>query len=335
MNFRERSEALEKKILSPYATKAADSLGREFQEKNCDVRTCFQRDRDRIIHSKSFRRLKHKTQVFLSPEGDHYRTRLTHTLEVSQISRTIARALKLNEDLTEAIALGHDLGHTPFGHCGEEALDEVHEGGFHHNVQSERVVSLLESHGQGRTGLNLTKEVRDGILNHTGKVSPMTLEGKVVKLCDRIAYINHDIDDAIRAGVLTMDLFDQPVFDLIGKTHSQRINTLIMDVILTSENSNDVVMSDQISKSFLELRQYMFEHVYLNPEAKKEETKARMIVKALYAYYVENPAALPRELHDLYKQGHGNDAVKDYIAGMTDRYAVTKYKSIFIPKFWT
>ena len=335
MNFRERSESLEMKILSPYAAKAAHSLGRQSDEENCDVRTCFQRDRDRIIHSKAFRRLKHKTQVFLSPEGDHYRTRLTHTLEVSQISRTIARALRLNEDLTEAIAFGHDLGHTPFGHCGEEALDEVHEKGFKHNVQSERVVSLLENRGKSGTGLNLTKEVRDGILNHTGKVAPITLEGKIVKLCDRIAYINHDIDDAIRAGVLTMDLFDQPVFELIGKTHSKRINTLIMDVISTSDGTDDVVMSEYISNQFLELRQYMFEHVYLNPEAKKEELKARMIVKALYAYYVDHPEALPKELYDLYQAGHGNDVVKDYIAGMTDRYAVTKYKGIFIPKFWT
>ncbi|MBN2899024.1 MAG: deoxyguanosinetriphosphate triphosphohydrolase [Clostridia bacterium] len=335
MNFRERSEALEMEILSPYAAKASQSLGRETEEKYCDVRTCFQRDRDRIIHSKAFRRLKHKTQVFLSPEGDHYRTRLTHTLEVSQIARTIARALRLNEDLTEAIALGHDLGHTPFGHCGEDALDAVHEGGFHHNIQSERVVSLLETRGNGRSGLNLTKEVRDGILNHTGETNPITLEGRVVKLCDRIAYINHDIDDAIRAGVLTMDLFEQPVFDLIGRTHSMRINTLIMDVISTSLNQDDILMSDAVSQSFLELRQYMFEHVYLNPEAKKEETKARMIVKALYNYYVENPSALPMELYALYSEGHGNDAVKDYIAGMTDRYAVTRYKELFIPRFWT
>jgi len=334
MNFRERSEQLEAKILSTYGTKASNSLGRVVEERQCDVRTCFQRDRDRIIHCKAFRRLKHKTQVFLSPEGDHYRTRLTHTLEVSQISRTIARALRLNEDLTEAIALGHDLGHTPFGHCGEEALDEVHKGGFHHNEQSMRVVDILEKGSNDRSGLNLTKEVRDGILNHTGQNSPMTLEGKIVKLCDRIAYINHDIDDAIRAGVLTMDLFDQPVFDLIGKTHSKRINTLILDVISTSDETNDITLSDSVSKAFLELRQYMFEHVYLNPEAKKEETKARMIVIDLYNYYAEHPEALPKELFELYESGEGNAAVKDYIAGMTDRYAVTKYKGIFIPTFW-
>lgn len=335
MEYRKRSESLELKILSPYAAKAVESLGRRIEERQCDVRTCFQRDRDRIIHSKSFRRLKHKTQVFLSPEGDHYRTRLTHTLEVSQISRTIARALQLNEDLTEAIALGHDMGHTPFGHCGEDALDSVHAKGFHHNEQSLRVVDLLEKGSNERGGLNLTKEVRDGILNHTGSNDPMTLEGRIVKLCDRIAYINHDIDDAIRAGVLTMDLFDKPVFDLIGKTHSKRINTLILDVISTSDQSNDIKMSDDISKAFLELRQYMFEHVYLNPEAKKEEIKARMIVKDLYKYYVEHPDALPMELLDLYNNGHKEDAIKDYIAGMTDRYAVTKYKNIFIPKFWT
>ncbi len=335
MKFRERSEALELKILSPYAAKAIDSQGRKHDEEQCDVRTCFQRDRDRIIHSKAFRRLKHKTQVFLSPEGDHYRTRLTHTLEVSQISRTIARALQLNEDLTEAIALGHDLGHTPFGHCGEEALNEVHSSGFHHNEQSLRVVEFLEKGSNDRSGLNLTKEVRDGILNHTGPNNPMTLEGQIVKLCDRIAYINHDIDDAIRAGVLTMDLFDKPVFDLIGKTHSKRINTLILDVISTSDHSDEIKMSQHVSKAFLELRQYMFEHVYLNPEAKKEEVKARMIVKDLYNYYVEHPEALPNELLALYNDGHETDAIKDYIAGMTDRYAVTKYKNIFIPKFWT
>jgi len=335
MNYRERSEALENEMLSPYATKSSDSKGRELEERKCDVRTCFQRDRDRIIHCKAFRRLKHKTQVFLSPEGDHYRTRLTHTLEVSQISRTIARALRLNEDLTEAIALGHDLGHTPFGHCGEDALNDVHEAGFHHNEQSLRVVDLLEKNSKGRYGLNLTEEVRDGILNHTGPNKPITLEGQIVKLCDRIAYINHDIDDAIRAGVLKMDLFDQPVFDLIGKTHSKRINTLILDVISTSDNTSDVKMSEKISKSFLDLRKYMFEHVYLNPEAKKEETKARMIVKDLYKYYVEHPDALPAELRDMYEDGHGVDVIKDYIAGMTDRYAVTKYKNIFIPRFWT
>lgn len=335
MKFRERSEALEVKILSSYAAKAVDSLGRQLEERQCDVRTCFQRDRDRIIHSKSFRRLKHKTQVFLSPEGDHYRTRLTHTLEVSQISRTIARALQLNEDLTEAIALGHDLGHTPFGHCGEEALNDVHSAGFRHNEQSLRVVDFLEKGSANRSGLNLTKEVRDGILNHTGSNNPMTLEGKIVKLCDRIAYINHDIDDAIRAGVLTMDLFDKPVFDLLGKTHSKRINTLILDVISTSDHTDDIKMSDHVSEAFLELRQYMFEHVYLNPEAKKEEVKARMIVKELYKYYVANPQTLPSELLALYEEGHAEDAIKDYIAGMTDRYAVTRYKSIFIPKFWT
>jgi len=335
MNFREQSEILEMKILSSYASKSSTSKGRLVAEKSCDIRTCFQRDRDRIIHSKSFRRLKHKTQVFLSPEGDHYRTRLTHTLEVSQISRTIARALQLNEDLTEAIALGHDLGHTPFGHCGEEALNEVHKNGFRHNEQSLRVVELLEKGSNPKGGLNLTQEVRDGILNHTGPDKPMTLEGRIVKICDRIAYINHDIDDAIRAGILTMDLFDKPVFDLIGKTHSRRINTLILDVISTSVYKNDIQMSADISKAFLELRQYMFEHVYLNPEAKKEETKARMIVKDLYNHYVDNPKALPSELYELYKDGHGDDAIKDYIAGMTDRYAITKYKNIFIPKFWT
>lgn len=334
MFVRKQQEELEHKILSPFAAKADESRGRKVQEEECELRTAFQRDRDRIIHSKSFRRLKHKTQVFLSPEGDHYRTRLTHTLEVSQISRTIARALSLNEDLTEAIAMGHDLGHTPFGHCGEHELNDVHENGFRHNEQSLRVVDFLERRSRGRIGLNLTEEVRDGILNHTGDKSPFTLEGRIVKMCDRIAYINHDIDDAIRGSILKESDIPKKYLAILGHTHSQRINTLIKDVIRNSEGKMDIVMSDEVQENFLRLRQFMFEQVYLNKEAKKEEIKARYIVKSLYKYFSENPKKLPEERYEDYKE-IGLDAVKDYIAGMTDRYAVRKYTSIFVPKFWT
>jgi len=334
MIVRQRQEDLEHQILSPFAAKANESRGRATHEDECEFRTAFQRDRDRIIHSKSFRRLKHKTQVFLSPEGDHYRTRLTHTLEVSQISRTIARALSLNEDLTEAIAMGHDLGHTPFGHCGEYELDEICETGFRHNEQSLRVVDVLERRSRGRIGLNLTEEVRDGILNHTGDKNPFTLEGRIVKVCDRIAYINHDIDDAIRGGILKAEDIPKKYLNTIGETHSQRINTLIRDVIAHSEGKMDIVMSAPLKENFLMLRKFMFEQVYLNKEAKKEEIKARYIVKSLYKYFSEHPKSLPEERYEDY-QTIGDEAVKDYIAGMTDRYAVRKYTSIYVPKFWT
>ncbi len=334
MRFRQQQEELEHKILSPFAAKVDETRGRKIEEEECALRTAFQRDRDRIIHSKSFRRLKHKTQVFLSPEGDHYRTRLTHTLEVSQISRTIARALRLNEDLTEAIAMGHDLGHTPFGHCGEHELDDIHVNGFRHNEQSLRVVEYLETNSKGRVGLNLTEEVRDGILNHTGGKSPYTLEGRIVKVCDRIAYINHDIDDAIRGHILKRGDIPKKYLAILGETHSQRINTLIMDVIYSSEGQIDIKMSDKIESAFLDLRKFMFEHVYLNKEAKREEVKARYIVKSLYKYFSEHPKALPAERYADYLE-IGDESVKDYIAGMTDRYAVGKYTSIFVPKFWT
>jgi len=334
MSVRKQQEELEHKYLSPFAAKADESRGRAVEEDECDMRTAFQRDRDRIIHSKSFRRLKHKTQVFLSPEGDHYRTRLTHTLEVSQISRTIARALRLNEDLTEAIAMGHDLGHTPFGHCGEHELDEIHTGGFRHNEQSLRVVDFLEKRSRGRVGLNLTEEVRDGILNHTGDRLPFTLEGRIVRICDRIAYINHDIDDAIRGKVLKESDIPKKFLAILGHTHSQRINTLIMDVISNSDGKMEIAMSEDIRENFLKLRQFMFEQVYLNKEAKREEIKARYIVKSLYKYFSEHPKALPQEHYADY-QSIGDEAVKDYIAGMTDRYAVGKYTSIYVPKFWT
>lgn len=334
LNLREQYEALENQILSPYATKSCQSIGRREIEKPCEIRTAFQRDRDRILHSKAFRRLKHKTQVFLSPEGDHYRTRLTHTLEVSQIARTIARALRLNEDLAEAIALGHDLGHTPFGHCGEDALNSIHPSGFVHNQQSLRVVDFLEKRRLDRIGLNLTEEVRNGILNHSGDVLPSTLEGQVVKFCDRIAYLNHDIDDAIRAQVLSEEDIPITIKEVLGVTHGERINNMIIDVINTSYNQQTIQMSPDIYNAFIALRQFMFENVYLNSQAKGEETRAANIVTTLYTYFSENPKELPAERFGDYNNGEGIEAVKDYIAGMSDRYAVNLYKKIFIPQFW-
>jgi len=279
--------------------------------------------------------LKHKTQVFLAPEGDHYRTRLTHTLEVAQISRTIARALRVNEDLTEAVALGHDLGHTPFGHCGEEVLNRIHKGGFHHNEQSLRVVDYLEKRKSKKEyGLNLTFEVRDGILKHRGEDLPLTVEGQIVRLSDRIAYINHDIDDAIRAEVLTMDSFPKEYLDVLGWTHSERINTLIVDVIHTSENSEIIKLSPKINKYFNLLRKFMFENVYFNEEAKKEEHKASLVIEALYNYFLEHPSQLPQARYQDFLKYKNSDAIKDYIAGMTDHYAISKYKKIFVPEVW-
>ena len=334
--IRNKTIEIENMILSKYATKATDSKGRRFNEDQCVIRTDFQRDRDRIIHSKAFRRLKHKTQVFLAPEGDHYRTRLTHTLEVSQISRTIARALRANEDLVEAIALGHDIGHTPFGHCGEEVLNRIYEGGFSHNRQSLRVVDYLERRKKGNDfGLNLTYEVRDGILNHRGDEMPSTLEGKIVRVSDRIAYINHDIDDALRASVLTMDSFPKEYLDVLGWTHGDRINRLIVDVIESSKDSYDIKMSKNIAKYFDLLRKFMFEKVYLNEFAKKEEKKARKVIEELFAYFVEHPSKLPAERYeDFLKNSNNNEAIKDYIAGMTDRYAILQFKKIFVPEVW-
>lgn len=334
MSIREKTETLEHQILSERAVRASESKGRLVFEEPCDIRTIFQRDRDRIIHSKSFRRLKHKTQVFLSPEGDHYRTRLTHTLEVAQISRTIARALRLNEDLTEAIALGHDLGHTPFGHCGEYALSQIHPSGFEHNVQSLRVVDILEKHQEDQPGLNLSMEVRDGILNHRGDVMPMTLEGEIVKTSDRIAYINHDIDDAVRAGVLKTEALPKSELDLLGHSHSQRINFLIRDMINQSLGAEHIGFSPDVSQAFLSLRRFMFERVYLNLDAKKEEAKAMLLIKELYDYFKAHPQAMPMEHFARYEAGEGIVAVKDYVAGMTDRYAVQKYKDLFVPNFW-
>lgn len=335
MTIREIREKMELDILSKYATKSRHSKGRIIAEKKCEIRTDFQRDRDRIIHSKAFRRLKHKTQVFLSPEGDHYRTRLTHTLEVSQISRTIARALRLNEDLTEAIALGHDLGHTPFGHCGEEALNQIHRGGFKHNKQSLRVVDVLEKRNHREGGLNLTYEVRDGILNHTGDKKPISLEGQIVKLSDRIAYINHDIDDAIRAKVLKHDALPGDCIKILGSSHRERINTMITDVIYNSIDKKEIAMSDEVSYYTNKLRDFMFENVYLNKEAKKEETKAHNVIIELYNYFCQNPYKLPKEnFEEIKKNNDVEIEVKDYIAGMSDRYAINKYVEIYVPKFW-
>lgn len=326
-------EAKERETLSSKASLSMNSAGRRNAEEKCNIRTEYQRDRDRILHSKAFRRLKHKTQVFLSPEGDHYRTRLTHTLEVAQISRTIANALFLNEDLTEAIALGHDLGHTPFGHCGEAELNDIHRGGFKHNEQSLRVVDVLEKKHKSEFGLNLTKEVRDGILHHNGAGVPITLEGQIVKLCDRIAYINHDIDDALRAQVLTKDEIPEEYMEVLGETHSKRINTLILDVIDSSKNLDKIMLSEDKNESFQSLRKFMFERVYLNDVAKGEEAKARKVLRALYYYFAERPEEMPLERY-LDFELNKLVAVKDYVAGMSDRYAVKVYKEKFIPHFW-
>lgn len=337
MQMRQDTMAIEKSNLSSYAMLSSETKGRRIEEALCSIRTPFQRDRDRIIHSKSFRRLKHKTQVFLSPEGDHYRTRLTHTLEVSQISRTIARALKLNEDLTEAIALGHDLGHTPFGHCGEEVLNKILKNGFEHNHQSLRVVDYLERSSLKKEGygLNLTFEVRDGILNHRGPNLPMTLEGQVVKLSDRIAYINHDIDDAIRAGILTIDSFPKEYLDFLGWTHSERVENLIINVLENSDNKDQITMGNKTTYYFNKLREFMFKNVYLDPKAKKEEDKARKVIQILFEYFKENPERMPNDRYADYKKFNDKEvAIKDYIAGMSDRYAVSLYKKIFIPDFW-
>ncbi|GAB6180103.1 deoxyguanosinetriphosphate triphosphohydrolase [Desulfotomaculum defluvii] len=328
MEIRRQTEELEAKFLSPLACLSKNTQGRERQEEPCPIRTGFQRDRDRIIHSKAFRRLKLKTQVFIIPEGDHYRTRLTHTLEVAQIARTCAKALGLNEDLTEAIALGHDLGHTPFGHAGENVLDSLYELGFKHNEQSLRVVKYLE----GDHGLNLTYEVLDGILNHTGPHKPKTLEGQIVKIADRIAYINHDIDDALRAGVLEIRDIPWDCLSVLGVRHSQRIHTMVYDLIQFSMGKSEIGMSKQIHEAMNNLRTFMFEHVYIGSEAKKEEEKARHVVRGLYLYYVENYHHLPLEMRNRIEQEDVSRVVVDYIAGMTDRFAVAQYKKLFIPK---
>jgi dGTPase len=330
-NPRQYFERLEEETLSPYATLSKNTRGRQTPIEPCQIRTEFIRDRDRILHSKSFRRLKHKTQVFLSPQGDHYRTRLTHTLEVSQIARTISRALRLNEDLTEAISMGHDLGHTPFGHSGEDVLDELLPGGFEHNEQSLRVVEKLENDGEG---LNLTFEVRDGILHHKKTGTPATLEGVVVSLADRIAYINHDIDDAIRAGVLKESDLPAECVRVLGNSHGKRINTMILDVVEQSAGKPAVTMSARMYEQFDALRDFMFENVYKNPKAKSEEEKAKRVIHELFEYYLSHTEQLTGEYAKYLVIDGKERAVADYIAGMTDNYAVSEYMRIFVPKAW-
>ena len=335
MLLREELEKREFAVLSPLAAKSALSEGRAQEEEKCAIRTEFQRDRDRIIHSKSFRRLMHKTQVFLAPEGDHFRTRLTHTIEVSQIARTIARSLNLNEDLTAAIALGHDLGHTPFGHNGEDVLNSIHPGGFAHNVQSLRVVDVLES-SASRTGMNLTAEVRDGILHHTGGGLPFTLEGQIVKLSDRIAYINHDIDDALRSSVISMEDIPASSLALFGRSHRERINNMVTDVIRNSDGRDEIRQSAAYREELNKLRSFMFSHVYKSGRVKREEdlAKVEVVISSLYEYFLKHPRRLPRELQEIARRDGINEAVKDYVAGMTDRFALNIYTELFVPKSW-
>ena len=332
MITREQYEQLEYERLSPFAAKAAETLGRDLPEEKCGVRSEYQRDRDRIIHSTALRRLMHKTQVFIAPENDHYRTRLTHTLEVAQISRTIARGLALNEDLTEAIAMGHDLGHTPFGHSGEHVPNKIHPGGFHHNVQSLRVVEVLEKSPSGKP-LNLTKEVRDGILNHTGPVKPMTLEGQVVKISDRVAYINHDIDDALRGGVLKFEDLPEEYLAVLGETHSARINTLVTDLMESSEGKSEIQMSPERLEAMNGLRSFMFKNVYRAPLRQSEMEQIDRIVTQLYEYFLEHPEEMNPEYFALIPQWGIREAVKDAIASMTDRQAIRTYEGIFMPHF--
>lgn len=333
MNIREMREAWEARYLSPYASLSRDTRGRDVWEEPCDIRPVYQRDRDRILHCKAFRRLKHKTQVFLAPEGDHYRTRLTHTLEVAQIARTIARSLRLNEDLTEAIALGHDLGHTPFGHSGERILDEVCPDGFAHYKQSVRVVEVLEHDGKG---LNLTKEVRDGILNHRTSGHPSTLEGAIVRLSDKIAYINHDIDDAIRARIFREEELPQEYTSVLGHSVRGRLDTMIHDIIFNSMDQPKIIMSPGMEEAMQGLRSWLFEHVYLNEIPKVEEGKAQQMIASLYRYYMEHVIELPEEyvLLMVQKGEKKERVVCDYIAGMSDSYATAKFVELFVPKAW-
>ena len=328
VTIREQWEQHEQQWLSPNATRSTDTRGRRQPITPCALRTDFQRDRDRIIHCKSFRRLKFKTQVFLAPKGDHYRTRLTHTLEVSQVARTLARSLRLNEDLTEAIALGHDLGHTPFGHIGEKTLDRLVPGGFQHNVQSLRMVELLEKDGDG---LNLTWEVRDGIRNHSGVDNPATLEGWCVRRADRIAYINHDIDDAIRGGILKPFELPRACLSVLGETHGERINTMIVDVVHNSSNQPFVRMSDEISQASDELRTFLFERVYNDSWRAQEEKRCDFVLSSLFQYYCENPTQMPQEYITIdYREGVER-AVCDFLACMTDRYATDAFTNLFVP----
>lgn len=332
MTIRESLEQWEEDYLSPYAAKSKNSKGRLREEAQCDIRPVFQRDRDRIIHCKAFRRLKDKTQVFLTPEGDHYRTRLTHTLEVSQNARTIAKALKLNEELVEAIALGHDLGHTPFGHAGERALNRVCPLGFEHSEQSVRTVDRLEKDGQG---LNLTYEVRDGILNHQTSGRPHTLEGKVVRLSDKIAYIHHDMDDAVRAGLLTETDVPGEIREVLGSTPGMRLDCLIHDIVTNSMDKNDIIMSKRVANAMAKIRQFLFDEVYTNPIAKSEEAKAEALMETLYHHYMKHVDELPEEFLKLLSEGEPRERVVcDYVGAMTDRFAIAVYNDIFVPKSW-
>lgn len=332
MTIRRHEEERERRELSPLASLSQNSRGRARAEEECDIRTCFMRDRDRIIHSKSFRRLKHKTQVFISPEGDHYRTRLTHTLEVSGIARTIARALSLNEDLCEAISLGHDLGHTPFGHGGERELASLTGGGFSHNLQSVRVAERIE---RGGRGLNLTHEVLNGIACHSGDARAETLEGRIVALSDRIAYINHDIDDACRGGMLRESDIPGEFKDVLGHRHSERINTLVLDTISASTGKDDICMSDEVYNAMMGLRKFMFEHVYRAEYALCQEEKVRGMIAKLYEYYSRDIDRLPEEYRLIADEDGTGVAVCDFIAGMTDRYALNKYSELFLPISWS
>ena len=332
MTIREMLEEREEMILSPYASLAKNSKGRDVPETECDIRPVYQRDRDRIVHCKAFRRLKDKTQVFLIPEGDHYRTRLTHTLEVSQIARTISKALRLNEDLTEAIALGHDLGHTPFGHAGERALNSVCPFRFKHNEQSVRTVEKLERDGNG---LNLTWEVRNGILNHQISCTPATLEGKVVRLSDKIAYVHHDMDDAVRAGVLTEMDVPADIRAVLGSTPGDRLDAFLHDIITSSSDKNDICMTDSVWKAMRDIRTFMFERVYTNPDIKAEEGKAEELVCTLYDYYLHHPDKLPEENRKMADEGEPLErCVCDFVGAMTDRFAILTYNELFVPKSW-
>ena len=332
MSIREEMERMERETLSPYATLSENSRGRDIPEEPCDIRPVFQRDRDRMLHCKAFRRLKNKTQVFLTTTGDHYRTRLSHTLEVSQNARTIAKALRLNVDLVEAIALGHDLGHTPFGQAGEYVLNEICEDGFRHNEQCVRTVEKLEKDGQG---LNLTWEVRDGILNHQSRLMPHTLEGKIVRLSDKIAYINHDIDDAIRAQVLTEDDIPLELKKTLGFSTRQRLNTLIHNIVMNSRDKDDIVMSSEVEEAMIELRKFMFDHVYKNPIAKGEEVKAKEMLRQLFFFYMDHIDLLSEKYLRMLDEGEKQErVVSDYIAGMTDQYAITKFSEYFLPQAW-
>ena len=329
-SIRTQKESKEDLILSPFATKSSSSKGRARHEEPCEIRTCFERDRDRIIHSKAFRRLKHKTQVFIAPEGDHYRTRLTHTLEVSQVARSICSALALNETLAEAIALGHDLGHTPFGHIGESILNEVCSFKFEHNEQSLRVVDYLE----GDNGLNLCEEVRDGIVNHCTGLTPHTLEAKSVFFADKIAYINHDIDDLIRSKIMKLEDLPQDTIELLGKTSSERIDTMICDIVKNSYGKNELIKGEEVNSATNKLRGFLFRNVYLHSEANKEGDKAKQLVYFLFEYFMKNPDKMPKEYFDNCEVFGKERSVCDYISGMSDNYAIAIFKQFFIPTPW-